>query len=207
MGRALLVLDMVNELVHPDGTYAYVCLDQVTSRHVIDRAAEAVRRSRQAGIPVIYVVLAFSEHYEDWPRGSALFGPPDPGRRFRAGGWGATVHERLTPLPGDDIIVKRRISPFLGTSLELLLRARGIDTLLCLGVATDLVVLATAKEAHDLGFQVIALEDATATADDELQRAATLLLARTATVATVAEVLPDPDAVLSPSLAASREVH
>lgn len=196
MGRALLVLDMVNELVHPDGKYSHVCLKQLTSRRVIDRATDAVRRSRRDGIPVIYVVLAFSEHYADWPRASALFGPPDPERRFRAGRWGTAVHERLSPLPGEDIVVKRRVSPFLGTSLEMLLRARSIDTIMCLGVATDLIVLSTAKEAHDLDFQVIILEDATATADDELQRAATLLLSRTATIATVDEALPEPSSVL-----------
>ena len=189
-GPALLVLDMINELVHPDGKYSHVCLQQVTSRQVIDRTAEAIRRSRAAAIPVIYVVLAFSEHYQDWPRDSMLFGPPDPQRRFRAGTWGAAIHERLTPLYGDDIVFKRRISPFLGTSLEMLLRARDIDTVLCAGVATDLVVLSTAREAHDRGFGVTVLEDATATVDEYLQCAAITLIARTAQVAAVDDVLP-----------------
>jgi nicotinamidase-related amidase len=190
MSQALLVLDLINELVHPDARYSHVCLAHATERGTLQRAAVAIQRARAAGIPVIYVVLAFSQHYEDWPRDSVLFGPPDPDRRFAEGGWGVQVHELVAPQPGDDIVYKRRISPFYGTPLELLLRQRGIDTLLLTGVATDLVVLSTAREAHDRGFQVEVLEDATATEDDELQEAALTMLDRTAVVTSVDKALP-----------------
>jgi nicotinamidase-related amidase len=188
---ALLVLDMVNELVHPDGHYAHVSLKQVAARGVIDRTAAAIERARAGGIPVIYVVLGYSSHYEDWPAASTLFGPPDPEHRFTRGSWGTEVHERLTPEPGEDIVVKQRVSPFYGTNLEFLLRSRKIDTLLLTGVATDLVVLTTAREAHDRDFAVQVLEDATATGDEELQDAARLMLARTAVVSSVDQALPE----------------
>jgi nicotinamidase-related amidase len=187
---ALLVLDMINELVHPDGHYSHVSLEQVRRRGTVERAAVAVERARAAGIPVIYVVLGYGSHYEDWPAGSILFGPADPERRFTRGSWGTRVHERLAPLPGEDIVEKQRVSPFYGTNLELLLRARGIDTLLLTGVATDLVVLMTAREAHDRGFAAEVLEDATATADQQLQDAALLLIARTAIISSVDKALP-----------------
>ncbi|PRY36922.1 cysteine hydrolase family protein [Umezawaea tangerina] len=187
---ALLVLDMVNELVHPDGHYAHVCREQVAARGVLDRARAAVDRARLAAVPVVYVVLGYSSHYEDWPSESPLFGPPDPERRFTLGSWGTRVHDLLAPEPGDDVVVKQRVSPFHGTNLELLLRARKVDRLLLAGVATDLVVLMTAMQAHDLGFAVEVLEDATATADEELQAAAVLLLARTAVVGSVDRSFP-----------------
>ncbi|MEW2164749.1 isochorismatase family cysteine hydrolase [Streptomyces sp. NPDC007084] len=190
---ALLVLDMINELVHPDGHYAHVCRDQVARRRVIDHTATAIARARSLDIPVIYVVLGYSGHYEDWPSRSILFGPPDPERRFTLGSWGTQVHERLAPKPGEDVVVKQRVSPFHGTNLELLLRARKTDTLLLAGVATDLVVLMASREAHDLGFAVEILEEATATSDSALQDAALLLLARTAVISSV-------DASLPPSL-------
>ncbi|MFF9143378.1 cysteine hydrolase family protein [Streptomyces sp. NPDC055051] len=188
--QALLVLDMINELVHPDGHYAHVCRRQVAERGVIDRTAEAIARARADGTPVIYVVLGYSRHYDDWPGESSLFGPADPEHRFTLGSWGTRVHERLTPEPGEDIIVKQRVSPFYGTNLELLLRARKIDTLLLTGVATDLVVLTTARDAHDRDFAVKVLEDATATGDETLQEAARHMLARTAVVTRVDEALP-----------------
>jgi nicotinamidase-related amidase len=189
-GPALLVLDMINELVHPDGHYSHVCQDQVAGRGVIERTATAIDRARAARIPVIHVVLGYGSHYQDWPARSSLFGPPDPEHRFTLGGWGTRIHERLVPEPGEDIVTKQRISPFYATNLELLLRARGIDKLLLAGVATDLVVLATAREAHDRDFDVEVLEDATATGDEELQQSAVLLLARTAVVSSVDAGLP-----------------
>ena len=187
---ALLVLDMINELVHPDGHYAHVSLEQVESRGIVERAAVAVERARTAQIPVIYVRLGYGSHYEDWPPDSILFGAADPERRFTRGSWGTQVHDRLAPEPGEDIVEKQRISPFHGTNLELLLRARGIDTLLLLGVTTDLVVLMTAREAHDRGFAAEVLEDATATGDRQLHDAALLLVARTAIVSSVDKALP-----------------
>lgn len=188
--RALLVLDLINELVHPDGQYSHVCLAHATSRATLARAAVAIERARAADVPVIFVVLAFSQHYEDWPSRSTLFGPADPQHRFAAGSWGTQVHALLTPEPGEDIVYKRRISPFYATPLDLLLRERGIDTLLLTGVATDLVVLSTARDAHDRGFAVEVLEDATATEDQDLQEAALTLLDRTATVTCVDKALP-----------------
>jgi nicotinamidase-related amidase len=175
-GPALLVLDMINELVHPDGHYSHVCQDQVAGRGVIERTATAIDRARAARIPVIHVVLGYGSHYQDWPARSSLFGPPDPEHRFTLGGWGTRIHERLVPEPGEDIVTKQRISPFYATNLA--------------GVATDLVVLATAREAHDRDFDVEVLEDATATGDEELQQSAVLLLARTAVVSSVDAGLP-----------------
>ncbi|MDV9170867.1 isochorismatase family cysteine hydrolase [Streptomyces sp. W16] len=187
---ALLVLDMVNELVHPEGHYAHVCRKQVEARGVIDRTAVAIERARAANTPVIFVVLGYGHHYEDWAGDSPLFGPPDPEHRFVLGRWGTHVHERLAPESGEDVVVKQRVSPFYGTNLELLLRSRKIDSLLLTGVATDLVVLMTAREAHDRDFAVTVLEDATATGDEALQDAAVLMLARTAVVSSVDQALP-----------------
>lgn len=187
---ALLCLDLINELVHPDGHYAHVCLEHAEKRDTLGHAAAAVSRARMGGIPVIHVMLAFSTDYADWPVDSMLFGSPDPECRLRLGSWGSQFHDRVAPVPGEEVIVKRRVSPFYGTSLEQLLRAKDIDQLLLAGVATDLVVLSTAREAHDRGFAVEILEDATATAHQKLHEAALMLLARTATVTTVGKRLP-----------------
>jgi hypothetical protein len=47
-------------------------------------------------------------------------------------------------------VVKHRASPFVGTDLETLLRASGIDTLVLAGVHTSGVVLSTVRHAGDL---------------------------------------------------------
>jgi len=186
---ALLVLDLINEIAHPDGKYADVCLAQITERGVLDRAAEAIGLARSAGVPVIYVVVGFAPGYPDWPAGSPLFERAREGERLVLGTWGTRVHDAVKPADGEPIVEKRRVSPFLGTHLDLLLRDRAVDTLLLTGVTTDLVVLSTAREGHDRDYRVEVLEDATATSDPELQAAAVRLISRTATVTTVAEAL------------------
>ncbi|MFJ5999590.1 cysteine hydrolase family protein [Streptomyces sp. NPDC092370] len=182
---ALLVLDLINEIAHPDGKYNDVCLDQIESRGVLGHARRAVDRAREAGIPVVYVVVGFSPGLADWPPTSPLFAEAADGDRLILGTWGTQVHDSLKPEAGEPVIAKRRVNPFLGTHLELILRSYGVNTLLLTGVTTDLVILSTAREAHDLDFRVEVLEDATATSSQELHEAALTLLRRTAEVTTV----------------------
>ncbi|MFD5749203.1 cysteine hydrolase family protein [Streptomyces sp. NPDC127033] len=182
---ALLVLDLINEIAHPDGKYDDVCLDQIESRGVLGHARRAVDRARARGIPVIYVVVGFSPGLADWPPDSPLFTEAAQGDRLILGTWGTEVHDSLKPEAHEPVIAKRRVNPFLGTHLELILRAQGVNTLLLTGVTTDLVILSTAREAHDLDFRVEVLEDATATSDPELHAAALTLLRRTADVTSV----------------------
>ncbi|MEV6962854.1 isochorismatase family cysteine hydrolase [Streptomyces sp. NPDC051207] len=189
---ALLVLDLINEVAHPDGKYADVCLEQIESRAVLDHARRAVRRARESGVPVVYVVVGFSPGLADWPASSPLFSEAAGGDRLILGTWGTDVHDSLKPLAHEPVVAKRRINPFHGTHLELILRSYGVNTLLLTGVTTDFVVLSTAREAHDRDFRVEVLEDATATSSPELHEAALTLLRRTAEVTTV-------DAALAPA--------
>lgn len=190
---ALLVLDLINEIVHPDGKYAADGYGaQARERDVLVRAADAIRRARAADIPVIYVVVGFSPGYPEWPAGSPVFEKAKDGGRLVLGSWATQVHDTLAPLPGEPVVVKHRISPFHGTNLEVLLRTAGIDTLLLTGVSTELVVLTTAQAAHDRDYRVRVLEDATLAGDAEIHEAALKILSRISTVTTVAEALPAP---------------
>ena len=67
-----------------------------------------------------------------------------------AGSEGAAIHPAAAAREGEPIVVKHRISPFVGTDLETLLRANGIDTLVLAGVHTSGVVLSTVRHAGDL---------------------------------------------------------
>ncbi|KRD20023.1 MULTISPECIES: cysteine hydrolase family protein [unclassified Streptomyces] len=188
---ALLVLDLINEIVHPDGRYAADGYGaQARERRVLDTAADAIRRARAADIPVIYVVVGFSPGHPEWPAGSRVFEKAKEDGRLVLGSWATQVHDALAPRPGEPVVVKHRISPFHGTNLEVLLRTAGIDTLLLTGVSTELVVLGTAQAAHDRDYRVRVLEDATLAGDAEIHDAALKILSRISTVTTVAEALP-----------------
>lgn len=188
---ALLVLDLINDIVHPDGRYAsHGYADQAARRGVLHHARTAIDRARAAGIPVIFVVVGFSSSYVEWPPGSPVFREARDDRRIELGTWATQVHEQLAPLAGEPVIAKHRISPFYQTSLELVLRRQGIDTLLLTGVSTEFVVLSTALEAHDRDFDVVVLEDATTSSRDDLHAQALGMLARVARVSSVDAELP-----------------
>lgn len=188
---ALLVLDLLNEIVHPDGRYAsHGYAREVAERGVLTNAATAIDRARMAGVPVIYVVVGFSLDYAEWPARSPIFAEAKAEEKLVIGHWGTQIHDAVKPADGEQIVVKRRISPFYGTELDLVLRTRGIDTLLLTGVSTDLVVLAAARDAHDRDYAVQVLADATAAAERGLHEAALAVIGRTATVTTVDAALP-----------------
>jgi Isochorismatase family len=73
-----------------------------------------------------------------------------------AGSEGAAIHPAAAAREGEPIVVKHRISPFVGTDLETLLRANGIDTLVLAGVHTSGVVLSTVRHAGDLDYRLVA---------------------------------------------------
>jgi nicotinamidase-related amidase len=81
------------------------------------------------------------------------------------------IHPALGPEPEDIVVTKHRVSAFAGTDLEMLLRAREIDTLVMFGIATSGVVLSTLTEAFDLDYQVAVIGDCCADRDAELHEA------------------------------------
>ena len=84
----------------------------------------------------------------------------------------------LAPLRHELVIDKNASSPFNGTGIDQLLRNMGIDSLVMTGMATDMCVETTARDAADRGYNVIVVEDATATFFPEHHRAALSALAR-----------------------------
>jgi nicotinamidase-related amidase len=78
----------------------------------------------------------------------------------------------LAPVPGELVIDKNTSSAFNSTGIEWLLRNLEVDTLVLAGMATDMCVETTARDAADRGFNVIVVEDATATFFEHHHRAA-----------------------------------
>jgi ureidoacrylate peracid hydrolase len=78
------------------------------------------------------------------------------------------------------VIDKYRYSAFLPVSCQLdrELRAAGIDTVIISGTVTDVCCESSARDAHMLGYEVIFVADATATADDAAHNGALLPLAK-----------------------------
>jgi nicotinamidase-related amidase len=108
----------------------------------------------------------------------------------------------LTPEPGELVIDKNTSSVFNSTGAEWLLRNLEVETLVLVGMATDMCVETTARDAADRGFGVIVVEDATATYFEHHHRAALSAFARVfGQVWSTAQVLD----ALSPRRPAARQ--
>ena len=153
-------------------------------------AAELAATARAAGLPVIYVTVGFRPGYPEISPRNPIFTTVAQAGRFVVGTPGAEVAAGLRPAAGDVVVVKHRVSAFAGTDLEIVLRAKGIETLILSGVATSGVVLSTLRQAADADYRAIVVEDACADRDDEVHRVLTgKVFPRQATVTTTAEVV------------------
>lgn len=122
----------------------------------------------------------------------------------------AALHARVDVAPQDLILDKPRFGAFHGTDLELILRGRGIDTVIVSGISTPVCCDTTAREAHARDFRVLFLSDGTATsgtgaADADRFRKSTLevLEGLFAQVLTVDEVVRKIDQAASASASES----
>lgn len=84
---------------------------------------------------------------------------------FISGDRGTDIHDSVAHFEGEPIVYKHGPNSFLNTNLLELLRSWEIERVIITGMMTHLDVDATARAASDLGFQVIAAEDACATHD------------------------------------------
>jgi nicotinamidase/pyrazinamidase len=169
---ALIVVDMQNDFVHPDGSL-FVSGGEATVPVVNAEIAAATA----AGSPVVFT--------QDWH-------PPDTPHFVERGGtwpphcvrdtWGAELHADLD-VPSDPVIVRKGTGLEDGysgftvydlatdsdqpTELDRILRGQGVERAVVVGVATDVCVKATALDAVRLGYATHVLADATAAVDLE----------------------------------------
>ncbi len=179
----LLVMDMINDLVGEEGPGATTYVPRMRERNVLERTRDAIATARKAGIPVGYVRVGFSPDYRECPPASPVFSRARQNGMFKLGTPGTAVHAALAPQTGDFDIVKHRVSPFYGTSLEPILRAHGIERLLLCGVSTNGVVHSGAREGHDRDYECVVLEDCCAGATAEEHERALFCVGRFATIA------------------------
>ena len=87
--------------------------------------------------------------------------PELAGTLLAKGTWDYALVDELTPQPGDIVIPKTRYSGFFNTNIDSVLRARGIRNLVFTGVATNVCVESSLRDAFHLEYFGVVLEDAT----------------------------------------------
>jgi nicotinamidase-related amidase len=131
-------------------------------RDVLGRINRLIDACRAAGVLVIHTSHVVR------PDGSntGVMGeiiPPVTEGVIDKGTASAALHGDLNVAESDVLLDKPRFGSFHGTDLELVLRARGIDTVIVTGIATNICCETTAREANVRDFRVFFLTDGTAT--------------------------------------------
>jgi nicotinamidase-related amidase len=153
---------------------------------LLPRASALAGRFRDARAPVFAVHVVFSADFADAPKQ-----PVDQPAQWPPGGLPSDWSDFAEGIaaPGDIIIAKRQWGAFHGTELELQLRRRGVRTIVLGGVATNFGVESTARQAWELGFEVVIAEDICASRSAELHDFTIRnILPRCARVTTSAEI-------------------
>jgi nicotinamidase-related amidase len=147
-------------------------VERLGDSRVTVAADRAIKAARASEIPVMFVRVAFRPGYPEVSERNASFSglSQGAGDAYTTDHPATQIHAALEPLPGEPVVVKRRVSAFSGSDLDVLLRAAGADTLVLAGIATSGVVLSTLRQAADLDYRLVVLADACADADPEVHR-------------------------------------
>jgi nicotinamidase-related amidase len=139
----------------------------------VERTAAVLRSARERGFTVMHVKVSFRPGFPEVSPKNILLQAirSDPQRQKLFSGPGSDIHPSVAPAGDEVVITKGRVSAFWGTDLEMILRAKEIDTVVLMGIATSGVVLSTLVEAFDKDFQVAVIRDCCADSEPDLHAA------------------------------------
>ena len=167
---ALIAIDFQNLFVEG---YAIAA---PTALAAIERTNALAQRCRDQGIAVIHIAHQLRSDHSNLGVLADVVPTIRSERLLTQGEVSADFHPALEIQESDWVVIKPSIGAFTGSDLELILRAREIDTLIFAGVATGVCVDTTARQAALMDFKTIMLSDGTATSGmegysaEELQR-------------------------------------
>jgi nicotinamidase-related amidase len=140
---------------------------------LLPKVAQAIASARENKIPVIYVTVGFRQGAPEVSTNNK--GVAAAKERLASVNMHefTKVHPHLAPQDEELTVVKRRLSAFSGSDLELVLRAFGIQHMVLTGFSTSGVVLSTLREATDKDYRLTVLADCCADGDEEVHRVLT----------------------------------
>ena len=188
---ALVVVDMQNDFCSPGGWADHAGFDTERCRNAVPGIKRALEWARKHAVWVIWVGWANREDLHNlgaptlyqYKKSLQMKGIGEPLNHAKGNygallsdTWGTQVVNALSDLQhSTDIIVdKVRTSSFYGTHLDQILRIQGLKTLLFAGVNTDQCVSATMQDACFRDYNVLLIEDATATSNPDYCKQAVL---------------------------------
>ncbi len=164
---AFVIIDMQRDFLEPNGFGESLGNDVSLLRTAIPPCSAMLKSCRENGVLVIHTREGHRPDMTDAPLAKVQRGSPSMrigdtgpmGRILIRGEPGHDIVDELRPVPGEPVLDKPGKGAFYQTDLELMLRNRGIETLLIAGVTTEVCVHTTVREANDRGFRCIVLGD------------------------------------------------
>ena len=195
---ALLVVDMQNDFLHPEG-FAFQTRRSPEAQSNMSFLASTILQVkrladafRDRGRPVVYLAHMLKRDYSDaqfpyWRLGL----PPAGGRTFIVEGtWGAQIVDELKPHDGEHVIIKKGFAGFSNTPLDTVLRNMRVNTCIVSGVMTSVCVSTTIRGGVEHNYHMIVASDGVADINREGHYAELKILARAfADIRTVDEVV------------------
>lgn len=183
---AIVVVDMQNAFASKGGTLDLAGADLSDAPRVVRAIRGVLDSARAAGVPVVFVRMGYKpdlsnaggprspNYYKETAMHLMCARPDLKGKLLTEGTWDFAIVDDLAPRPGDLVVTKTRYSGFVGTTLDAQLRDRGIQYLFFAGIAANVCVESTLRDAYFLDYWPILLADATMAAGDSSVYAATL---------------------------------
>ena len=186
---AVIAVHMQKDIVNADGAFGGFFAAQAVERDVVGATGKLLDTARAAGATVVYTRVAWQPGYPDLVANSPLLGMVAQFGALVEGSDKAEIIPQLTPQDGDIVHTHQRVGGFSASQLDILLRSRGVDTVLFAGVATNASVESTARQASDLGYRTVIVTDACSAADPGAHDAAVASLGLLAEITSTAEVI------------------
>jgi nicotinamidase-related amidase len=186
---AIIAVHMQRDIVNADGAFGPFFAAQAAERDVVSVIGRVQHAARLAGVTVVYTRVAWKPDYSDLNANSPLLGMVVQNNCLIEGSDMAQIVDQLSPRAGDVVVTHKRVSGFTESDLDEQLRARGIDTVLFTGVATNASVEGTARQAGDLGYRAVIISDACSAADPAAHDASLNSLGLLAEITTSSEAL------------------
>src|SRR5262249_10092192 len=173
---AVVVVDMQNSFASKGGMLDLLGVDISDAPRVIRSIQKILDEARASGILVVYVQMGYKADLSDsggpnspnWHKEGALrlmnCRPDLKGKLLTEGSWDFAIVDELQPQAKDLVVLKTRYSGFAGTTLDSQLRTRGIRYLFLTGIATNVCVESTLRDAYFHDYWPILVSDGTAQA-------------------------------------------
>jgi ureidoacrylate peracid hydrolase len=183
---AIVVVDMQNAFASKGGMLDIAGIDISEAPRVVNVIRSVLDAARSKSVPVVYLRMAYKPDLSDgggpdspnWHKELAMTlmcsRPALKGKVLTEGTWDGEIVEQLAPQAGDLVITKTRYSGFAGTSLDSQLRMHGIQYLFFAGIATNVCVESTLRDAYFHDYWPILLSDAAMPAGPASAHEATL---------------------------------